>query len=128
MYRVTPSANSAIFLEAKRKVSHYIQHIYFLPVVLRPNADHGLLFLEVSRSHTTRHRRYDSSGRVISSSQRPQPENTPHSKQISNHTPGGFRISAGERSQTYGLDHAAAETGYYITCRYHIARPRISLD
>jgi len=30
----------------------------FFPVALRPNAGHGLLFLEVSRSHTTtRHSR-----------------------------------------------------------------------
>ena len=57
VYRLTPSANSAIFLQAKSKISHYIQHIYFLTVMLRPNADYGLLFLEVSRSHTTRHRR-----------------------------------------------------------------------
>jgi len=31
MYRVTPSTNSAIFLQAKRKISHYIQHIYIYP-------------------------------------------------------------------------------------------------
>ena len=41
------------------------------PVVLRLNAGHGLLILEVSRSHTmTHHRRQNSSGRVIGSSQR----------------------------------------------------------
>ena len=29
--------------------------IFFFAVVLRPNAGHGLLILEVSRSHTTTH-------------------------------------------------------------------------
>ena len=41
---------------------------------------HGLLFHEVSRSHTTtQHSQQDSSGRVISSSQRPLPDNIQHS-------------------------------------------------
>jgi len=30
-------------------------HYFFPPVALRPNAGHGLLILEVSRSHTTTH-------------------------------------------------------------------------
>ena len=52
-------------------------YIIFFSVVLRPNAGHGLLNVEVSRSHTTtHHNRLDSSGRVISSSQRPLPDNT----------------------------------------------------
>jgi len=42
----------------------------FFSVALRPNAGHSLRILEVSRSHvTTHHSRYDSSGRVIGSSQ-----------------------------------------------------------
>ena len=66
--------------------------LIFLAVALRPNAGHGLLFLEVSRSHaTTHHRRQDSSGRVISSSQRPLPDNTQHSQQTNVHAPGGIR-------------------------------------
>ena len=61
-------------------------------VALLPNASHGLLILEVSRSHTTtHHNRYDSSGRVISSSQRPLPDNTQHSQQANIHAPGGIR-------------------------------------
>jgi hypothetical protein len=41
------------------------------------SAGYGLLVYEVSRSHaTTRHSRYGPSGRVISSSQRPLPDNT----------------------------------------------------
>jgi len=51
----------------------------------------GLLIHEVSRSHTTTHHsRYDSSGRVISSSQRPLPDNTQNSQQRSI-PPGGIR-------------------------------------
>ena len=51
--------------------------LLFVAVTLRPNAGHGLLILEVSRSHTTTHHsRQDSSGRVISSSQRPLHDNT----------------------------------------------------
>ena len=47
---------------------------------------------EVSRSHTTTHHsRYDSSGRVISSSQRPLPDNTQHSEQTNIHTSSGIR-------------------------------------
>ena len=53
----------------------------------------GLLIHEVSRSHTTTHHsRYDSSGRVISSSQRPLPENTQHSQQTDIHASRGIWI------------------------------------
>ena len=66
----------------------------FFSVALRPDVCHGLLILEVSRSHTTTHHsRYDSSGRVISSSQRPLPENTQHSQQTNIHGPGGIRTN-----------------------------------
>ena len=57
-------------------------------MALRPNAGHGLLIFEVYRSHTTHHSRWDSAGRVISSSQRPLLDNT----QIYDiHAPGGLR-------------------------------------
>ena len=53
---------------------------------------YGAPILDVSRSHTTtQHSRYDSSGRVISSSQRPLPDNTRHSQQTNIHAPGGIR-------------------------------------
>ena len=53
---------------------------------------YGVHILDVSRSHTTmHHNRYDSSGRVISSSQRPLPDNTRHSQQTNIHAPGGIR-------------------------------------
>jgi len=69
-----------------------LQLTRFFFVALRPNAGQGLLIHEVSRSHTTtRHSRQDSSGRVISSSQRPLPDNTQHSQQTNIHAPGGIR-------------------------------------
>ena len=53
-----------------------------------PPVGQGLLIHEVSRSHsTTHHSRLDSSGRVISSSQRPLPHSTQHSQQTDIHAP-----------------------------------------
>ena len=67
-----------------------------------PVASFSLLVFEVSRSHTTtRHSRQDSSGRVISSSQRPLPDNTQHLQQTDIHTPGGI--------PTHDLSKRAAE-------------------
>jgi len=75
-----------------------------------PPLGHDLLNHEVSRSHTaTHHSRYDSSGRVISSSQRPLLDNTHNTHNIQTSIPtGGFEptLSAGERPQTYALDCA----------------------
>ena len=81
----------------------------------QPAVGQDLPVHEVSRSHTTtQHSRWHSSGRVISSSQRPLPNNTQHSQQTDIHAPVGFEptISAGERPQTYALDRAATGTGY----------------
>ena len=39
----------------------------------------------------THHARYDSTGRVISSTRRPLPDNTQHSQEIDIHAPGGIR-------------------------------------
>ena len=69
-----------------------IMKCFFFSVALRPNAGHGLLILEVYRSHTTTHHsRQDSSKRVISSSHRSLPGNTQHSQQTNIHAPGGIR-------------------------------------
>ena len=80
-----------------------------------PAVGHGLLIHEVSTSHTTTiHSLHDSSGRVISLSQRPVPDNTQHSKQDAHpYPPVGFEptISAGERPQTFVLDRATTGTG-----------------
>ena len=56
---------------------------YFLfTITQQPPVGQGLLIIKDSRSHTTTHHsRQDSSGRVISSSQRPLPDNTQHSRQ-----------------------------------------------
>jgi len=73
--------------------------IYFF-LARQPSVGQGLLIHEVSGSHTTTHHsRKDSSGRVISSSQRPLPENTQHSQQTDIHASVGFKptISADER-------------------------------
>ena len=82
-------------LQGRTQVSVPLQahaSLFSHPVALRPNAGHGLLILEVSGSHTTTHHsRQDSSGRVISSSQRPLPDNTQHSQQTNIHAPGGIR-------------------------------------
>jgi len=54
--------------------------------------DVWLLIDEVSISHTaTHHSRYDSSGRVVSLSRRPLPDNTQHSQQTDIRAPGGIR-------------------------------------
>ena len=70
-------------------------------------------FMRFSTSDTTTHHsRQDSSGRVISPTQRPLPDNTQHSQQTSM-PPVGIEptISAGERTQTYAVDRAATGTG-----------------
>ena len=59
---------------------------------LLPNAGHGLLILEVSRSHTiTHHSRQDSSAQVIDPSERPLPNKTHHPQQEDIHVAGGIR-------------------------------------
>ena len=58
------------------------------------------------------HSRQDSSGQVVSLSQRPLPDNIQHSQQTSV-SPVGFETMtpAGEQLQTYALDRAATGTG-----------------
>ena len=61
-------------------------------LVQQPPAGQGLLIHEVSRSHTTTHyNRWVSSGRVISSSMKPLPDNTQQSQQRDINAPGGIR-------------------------------------
>jgi len=70
-----------------------------LVVFYTPLADFSLLAYEVSWSHTTTRRgRWDSSERMIRSSQRPLPDNTQHSQQTSKPWVGfETTIAAGER-------------------------------
>jgi hypothetical protein len=74
----------------------YLSTLFF-SVALRPNAGH-ILILEVSKLHTTtQHSRYDSSRQMISSSQKPLPDNT---QETNIHAPG--------RIQTHDLSRRAA--------------------
>ena len=100
-----------------RPHDHWGRLTMFFTLAQQPPVGQGLLIHEISRSHTTtpHHSRQDSSGRIISSSQRPLPAQ--HTTFITNRhpfTPVGFEptISAGERPQTYALDRATTGTGF----------------
>ena len=72
----------------------------------------GILILEVSRSHaTTHHSRQDFSGRVISPSQRPLPNNTWHSTQIDIHAPG--RVRTHNPSKRAAVDPRLRQCGHW---------------
>ena len=67
---------------------------------------------------STRHSQQNPSGRVISPSQRPLPDNTQHSQRTNRQTsmpPVGFEptISEGERPKTYAFDRAATVIGAF---------------
>ena len=66
---------------------------------------YGAPILDVSRSHTTTQHSRDSSGRVISLSQRPLPDNTRHSQQTNIHAPGGIRTHDLSRRVAANLRH-----------------------
>jgi len=88
----------------------------YLFFALQPSVDQGIIIHEVSRSHTTTyHSRQDSSGRVISSSQRPLPDNTLHSQQKNFHAPGGIQTHNLSRRAT--LDRVATVT--VLLCYYY---------
>ena len=98
----------------------YITGIFsmlYFSVALRPNAGYGLI-LEVSRSHTTTHySRYDPSGWVISSSQRPLHDNTWHSQDTNIlPPPAGFesKVPAKEQPQTQPLDRGYRDWQRYV--------------
>ena len=79
-------------------------HMGMFFFVRQPSVGQSLLILEVSRSHTTTHHiRQDSSKRVISSSQRPLPDNTQHSQQTNIHDPGGIRTYSLSRREAADL-------------------------
>ena len=102
--------------------------ILFFPLALRPNAGHGLLILEVSRSRTTTHHsQQDSSGRVISASQRPLPDKTQHSQQTYIHARG--RIRTHNLSRREALDLRLRPRGpwdWQGNCKYSIQLRAIS--
>ena len=100
----------------------FLSFFLSFPAALRPNAGQDLHILEFYNLHTmTHHSLQDSSGRVISISQRPLPDKTQHSRQT--YMPSvGFEptISAGERSQTYALDRRAGRTGKAVCTDIYI--------
>jgi hypothetical protein len=82
----------------KKSVFNGIKEGDFSLLVLRPNAGHGLLMLDVSRSHTaTQHSQYDYSGRVVRPSQGHLSGNTQTSMPSAGFEPA---IPAGERPHT----------------------------
>jgi len=98
------------------KLSQYYKYVHCLcsfswsPGPMRTMAASFLRFLDhIKRSITVGR---VSLGRVIGPSQRPLPDNTQQSQQMSK-SPVGFEptISTGERPQTYAFDRSATEIG-----------------
>ena len=97
-------------------------HLFFFLLALQPTVGlyfaalyggYSLLAYEVSISHTTTpHSPYDSSGRVISPSQRPLPDNTQHSQQTNIHAPGGIRTH--DPSRRAAVDLRLRPRGYWV--------------
>ena len=88
---------------------------YFSSIVRQPVVSYGLLTLEVSRSHCdTPYIRQDSSGRVISQTQRTLPDNTQHSQQTDRHSPGG--IQSHNPSKRVASDNALDQTNIGMVC------------
>ena len=99
-YIATPKEASTINNINCRQRSFIFYFLFFFFCATAPMGQ-GLLIHEVSRSHTTTHHSLqDSSERVISSSQRPLPDNTQQSRQTDIHAPGGIR--------THNLSRGAA--------------------
>jgi hypothetical protein len=70
----------------------------------RPTVGHSLLTHKVSRSHTMRdHIQQDSSGRVISPTQRNLPDNTQYTKQKYTRTPEGIQTHNFRRREAAAL-------------------------
>jgi hypothetical protein len=69
----------------------------------------------------------DSSGRVISSSQRPLPDNTQHSHETDIHALVGLEptIPASERLQTHALDRVATGISRYVFDRSYLTKPSV---
>ena len=93
---LNPQLNPICYLLALLGAHHFLQvsriRVKSLTFRLLISYIYGAPILDVSRSHTTTHRgRQDSSGRVISSSQRSLPDSTRHSQQTNIHAPGGIR-------------------------------------
>jgi len=92
-----------------------VPYNFLFAVALRPNAGHGLLILEVSRSH--KNNALQSVGLLWTSDQLVAETSTCQHTTLTTDKhpcpPVGFEptISAGERPQTHALDRAATGTG-----------------
>ena len=94
-------------LSTQHMVSTLTPVLLHLTLRLLMSYTYGAPILDVSRSHTmTHHSRQDSPGRVISSSQRPLPDNTRHSQQTNIHAPGGIRTQDLSRRAAWSLRRA----------------------
>jgi hypothetical protein len=72
----------------------YALYSWFFLLAQRPPVGQALFIHEISRSHTTkRHSWWDTYGRVISSPQRPLPNNTQPSQQTNILAPSGIRTN-----------------------------------
>jgi len=108
--RAAVPAHLLLWPYSRRESAGYV----WLFMARQPPVGQKFLIHEVSRPHTTTdHSRQDSSGWVISPSQRPLPEYTQHSQHTDIHASGGIRTHnlSRRRPQTYGLDRAVTETG-----------------
>ena len=80
------------------------------------NSGIGRLIIEVSRSNTG-HTLQGSSGRVISSSQRPLPDNTQHSQQRDIHALSGIRTR--DTSNRAALDRTTTGISFALLTKYY---------
>ena len=110
--------HSVYLLTASLNIKTFsICRVVFLYSAQHPPMGQGLLIHKVSRSHTTLHTRYDPSGRVISPTQRPLPDNTQHSLEADIHTPGGTdpSIPESKRLQIHALDWIHKQTTAFFS-------------
>ena len=89
-------------------------------MALRPDSRSRPPLVGLCNHTQAHHTRKDSSGQVISPTQRPPPDNTQHSKETYVYAPAGFKpaIPASERPQTHVLDHAATGIGVHTYSPY----------
>jgi hypothetical protein len=80
-------------------------HAYIsFPAALRPDSVSWPLITGLhGHTHKTNHNRYASSGREISPTQRPLPDNTQHSQETDFHAPVGVRTHNTQRMQSFAL-------------------------
>ena len=100
VYKVTPS---------KRRLRCF----FFFTMAQHLLVGQGVLIIEYSWSHSDTIHPVGTSGRVISLTQRPLPDNIQYSQETDIHAPAGFEptIPANKRLQTHALEPAATGIG-----------------